>query len=594
MPYYSDELIEEVRSRNDIVDVIGGYVRLQKKGSTYFGLCPFHNEKTGSFSVSPNKQMYYCFGCGAGGNVFTFLMKYENYTFSEAMQTLADRVGVELPQQEMTEAQKREADKRTRLLEINKEAAKYFYSLLRNNRGTKALEYFRKRELSDETMQKFGLGYSDQYSDDLYRYLRSKGYDDNILKDSGLVTIDEARGGRDKFWNRAMFPIMDANNRVIGFGGRVMGDGEPKYLNSPETKIFDKSRNLYGLNIARHSRKDYLLLCEGYMDVISLHQAGFDNAVASLGTALTSGHANLLKRYTKEVFLTYDSDGAGVKAALRAIPILKEVGITTKIINMRPYKDPDEFMKALGAEAYQERIDNAENSFMFEIRIMEEKYDMNDPESKTQFYNEIASKLLGFSEELERNNYIQAVADKYHIAFEDLRKLVNNLAIKGGIVKAPTQLKSGINEKKIKKEDGMKQSQKLLLTWLIEDTRLFGSIKGLVTADDFTETLYNQVAKMLFEQYAADGKVNPAKIISTFENEEEQNEVAALFNATIHEVESKQDMEKAIKETIIRIKQNSINFRSQNLDPTDLNGLMKVVEDKKSLEKLEKLHISID
>lgn len=594
MPYYSDELIEEVRSRNDIVDVIGGYVRLQKKGSTYFGLCPFHNEKTGSFSVSPNKQMYYCFGCGAGGNVFTFLMKYENYTFSEAMQTLADRAGVELPQQEMTEAQKREADKRTRLLEINKEAAKYFYSLLRNNRGTKALEYFRKRELSDETMQKFGLGYSDQYSDDLYRYLRSKGYDDNILKDSGLVTIDEARGGRDKFWNRAMFPIMDANNRVIGFGGRVMGDGEPKYLNSPETKIFDKSRNLYGLNIARHSRKDNLLLCEGYMDVISLHQAGFDNAVASLGTALTSGHANLLKRYTKEVFLTYDSDGAGVKAALRAIPILKEVGITTKIINMRPYKDPDEFMKALGAEAYQERIDNAENSFMFEIRIMEEKYDMNDPESKTQFYNEIASKLLGFSEELERNNYIQAVADKYHIAFEDLRKLVNNLAIKGGIVKAPTQLKSGINEKKIKKEDGMKQSQKLLLTWLIEDTRLFGSIKGLVTADDFTETLYNQVAKMLFEQYAADGKVNPAKIISTFENEEEQNEVAALFNATIHEVESKQDMEKAIKETIIRIKQNSINYRSQNLDPTDLNGLMKVVEDKKSLEKLEKLHISID
>ena len=594
MPYYSDELIEEVRSRNDIVDVIGGYVRLQKKGSTYFGLCPFHNEKTGSFSVSPNKQMYYCFGCGAGGNVFTFLMKYENYTFSEAMQTLADRAGVELPQQEMTEAQKREADKRTRLLEINKEAAKYFYSLLRNNRGTKALEYFRKRELSDETMQKFGLGYSDQYSDDLYRYLRSKGYDDNILKDSGLVTIDEARGGRDKFWNRAMFPIMDANNRVIGFGGRVMGDGEPKYLNSPETKIFDKSRNLYGLNIARHSRKDYLLLCEGYMDVISLHQAGFDNAVASLGTALTSGHANLLKRYTKEVFLTYDSDGAGVKAALRAIPILKEVGITTKIINMRPYKDPDEFMKALGAEAYQERIDNAENSFMFEIRIMEEKYDMNDPECKTQFYNEIASKQLGFSEELERNNYIQAVADKYHIAFEDLRKLVNNLAIKGGIVKAPTQLKSGINEKKIKKEDGMKQSQKLLLTWLIEDTRLFGSIKGLVTADDFTETLYNQVAKMLFEQYAADGKVNPAKIISTFENEEEQNEVAALFNATIHEVESKQDMEKAIKETIIRIKQNSINFRSQNLDPTDLNGLMKVVEDKKSLEKLEKLHISID
>ena len=593
MPYYSDELIEEVRSRNDIVDVIGSYVRLKKKGSTYFGLCPFHNEKTGSFSVSPNKQMYYCFGCGAGGNVFTFLMQYENFTFGEAMQSLADRVGIELPQQEMTSAQRREADRRTRLLEINKEAAKYFYTLLRSPRGQKAYQYFKKRELSDETMQKFGLGYSDQYSDDLYRYLRKKGYDDDILIDSGLITIDEVRGGHDKFWNRAMFPIMDVHNRVIGFGGRVMGDGEPKYLNSPETRIFDKSRNLYGLNIARTTRKNQLLLCEGYMDVIALHQAGFDNAVASLGTALTSGHANLLKRYTKEVYLTYDSDGAGVKAALRAIPILKEVGIVTKVINMRPYKDPDEFIKALGAEEYQKRIDEAENSFLFEIRIMQENYDMNDPESKTAFYNEIARKLLGFSEELERNNYIEAVAEKYQIGFDNLRKLVNNLAVKGGLVREHTPLKSGINENK-KKEDGMKQSQKLLLTWLIEDTRLFGAIKGLITAEDFTEELYHRVATELFAQYEADGSVNPAQIISRFPEADEQKEIAGLFNARIHEIENKNDREKALKETIIRIKQNSIDYRTRNNNPTDLAAMMKIVEDKRALEKLEKLHISID
>ena len=593
MPYYSDELIEEVRSRNDIVDVIGSYVRLKKKGSTYFGLCPFHNEKTGSFSVSPNKQMYYCFGCGAGGNVFTFLMQYENFTFGEAMQSLADRVGIELPQQEMTSAQRREADRRTRLLEINKEAAKYFYTLLRSPRGQKAYQYFKKRELSDETMQKFGLGYSDQYSDDLYRYLRKKGYDDDILKDSGLITIDEVRGGHDKFWNRAMFPIMDVHNRVIGFGGRVMGDGEPKYLNSPETRIFDKSRNLYGLNIARTTRKNQLLLCEGYMDVIALHQAGFDNAVASLGTALTSGHANLLKRYTKEVYLTYDSDGAGVKAALRAIPILKEVGIVTKVINMRPYKDPDEFIKALGSEEYQKRIDEAENSFLFEIRIMQENYDMNDPESKTAFYNEIAQKLLGFSEELERNNYIEAVAEKYQIGFDNLRKLVNNLAVKGGLVREHTPLKSGINENK-KKEDGMKQSQKLLLTWLIEDTRLFGAIKGLITVEDFTEELYHRVATELFAQYEADGSVNPAQIISRFPEADEQKEIAGLFNARIHEIENKNDREKALKETIIRIKQNSIDYRTRNNNPTDLAAMMKIVEDKRALEKLEKLHISID
>ncbi|WP_455720862.1 DNA primase [Agathobacter sp.] len=593
MPYYSEELIEEVRSRNDIVDVIGSYVHLQKKGSTYFGLCPFHNEKTGSFSVSPNKQMYYCFGCGAGGNVFTFMMQYENFTFGEAMQSLADRVGIELPQQEMTTAQKREADKRTKLLEINKEAAKYFYRLLRSPRGQRAHDYFKNRALSDETMQKFGLGYSDQYSDDLYRYLRSRGYDDEILKESGLVTIDEVRGGHDKFWNRAMFPIMDVHNRVIGFGGRVMGDGEPKYLNSPETKIFDKSRNLYGLNIARSTRKNQLLLCEGYMDVIALHQAGFDNAVASLGTALTSGHASLLKRYTKEVYLTYDSDGAGVKAALRAIPILKEVGIMTKVINMRPYKDPDEFIKALGADAYQERIDNAQNSFMFEIRVMQDRYDMNDPESKTAFYNEIANKLLSFTEELERNNYIQAVAEEYHIAFDDLRKLVNNLALKGGIVKPQAPLKSGINENK-KKEDGMKQSQKLLLTWLVENNTLFERIKGYITADDFTEELYHRVAVEVFSQFETTHAVNPAKIVSMFTDEEEQRDVAGIFNATIHKVEGRNDRETALKETILRIKENSINYRSQHLAPTDMDGLMKIVEDKRALEKLQNLNISID
>lgn len=593
MAYYSDELIEEVRSRNDVVDVISGYVRLQKKGSTYFGLCPFHNEKTPSFSVSPGKQMYYCFGCGAGGNVFTFMMQYENFTFQEAMQSLADRAGIELPKQEMSAAQREAADRRSKLLEINKVAAKYFYMLLRSPQGVHALRYFEERQLSKETMQHFGLGYSNKFSDDLYQYLKKQGYEDDLLKDSGLVSIDERRGGHDKFWNRAMFPIMDANNRVIGFGGRVMGEGEPKYLNSPETMIFDKSRNLYGLNFARVSRRSHILLCEGYMDVIALHQAGFDNAVASLGTALTSGHANLLKRYTKEVYLTYDSDGAGVKAALRAIPILKEVGIVTKVINMRPYKDPDEFIKALGAEEYQKRIDEAENSFLFEIRIMESQHDMNDPESKTAFYNEVAKKLLGFSEELERNNYIEAVADKYQIGFDNLRKLVNQLAMKDGLAREHTPLKTGIHENK-KKEDGMKQSQKLLLTWLIEDPRLFGKVEKLITADDFTEELYHRVAQELFAQYDRDKNVNPAQIISLFQEEEEQKEVAGLFNARIHEVETKNDMEKALKETIIRIKQNSIDYRTKHADPTDLNALMKVVEDKRSLEKLERLHISID
>ena len=593
MAYYSDELIEEVRSRNDIVDVISGYVRLTKKGSTYFGLCPFHNEKTGSFSVSPNKQMYYCFGCGAGGNVFTFLMQYENFSFPEAMEALAERAGIELPKQEMSAQAKKEADKRQILLEINKAAGKYYYMLLRSEHGKQAYEYFKKRELSDATMQKFGLGYSDKYSDDLYRYLRKLGYNDAILKESGLVSIDEVRGGHDKFWNRAMFPIMDVHNKVIGFGGRVMGDGEPKYLNSPETKIFDKSRNLYALNFARQTKKPQMLLCEGYMDVIALHQAGFDNAVASLGTAFTSGHASLLKRYTKEVYLTFDSDGAGIKAALRAIPILKEVGLTAKVINMKPYKDPDEFIKALGAEEYQKRIDAAENSFMFEIRILEQKYDMKDPEGKTAFQTEVAKKLLDFTTELERNNYMEAVADKYHMSFEALRNLVNQLGTQGGLVKERTPLKSGLNEKKHKKEDGMKQSQKLLLTWLIEYDNLYDKIKDIITPEDFTEDIFRKVAELLYEQKKS-GTVNPAQIISLFAEEEEQREVAELFHARIHEVDSAAERDKALKETILRVKDNSISYRSAHLEPTDMQGLQQLVADKRTLQNMEKMHISID
>ena len=593
MAYYSDELIEEVRSRNDIVDVISGYVRLTKKGSTYFGLCPFHNEKTGSFSVSPNKQMYYCFGCGAGGNVFTFLMQYENFSFPEAMEALAERAGIELPKQEMSAQAKKEADKRQILLEINKAAGKYYYMLLRSEHGKQAYEYFKKRELSDATMQKFGLGYSDKYSDDLYRYLRKLGYDDTILKESGLVSIDEVRGGHDKFWNRAMFPIMDVHNKVIGFGGRVMGDGEPKYLNSPETKVFDKSRNLYALNFARQTKKPQMLLCEGYMDVIALHQAGFDNAVASLGTAFTSGHASLLKRYTKEVYLTFDSDGAGIKAALRAIPILKEVGLTAKVINMKPYKDPDEFIKALGAEEYQKRIDAAENSFMFEIRILEQKYDMKDPEGKTAFQTEVAKKLLDFTTELERNNYMETVADKYHMSFEALRNLVNQLGTQGGLVKERTPLKSGLNEKKHKKEDGMKQSQKLLLTWLIEYDNLYDKIKDIITPEDFTEDIFRKVAELLYEQKKS-GTVNPAQIISLFAEEEEQREVAELFHARIHEVDSAAERDKALKETILRVKDNSISYRSAHLEPTDMQGLQQLVADKRTLQNMEKMHISID
>ena len=588
--YYSDELIEEIRSKNDIVDVISGYVRLQKKGSSYFGLCPFHNEKSPSFSVSRQKQMFYCFGCGAGGNVFTFLMEYENFSFLEALKFLADRAGVDLPEMEYSKEAKEKADLKAVLLEINKLAAQYFYVQLKNKQGEAAYRYLKSRQLDDEIIKAFGLGYSNKYSDDLYRYLKSKGYKDDVISKAGLISFDEKQGVYDKFWNRVMFPIMDVNNRVIGFGGRVMGDAKPKYLNSPETLVFDKSRNLYGLNRARTSRKNYFLLCEGYMDVISLHQAGFNNAVASLGTSLTPGHASLIKRYVNEVYLTYDSDEAGTKAALRALPILKEVGITARIIRMDPYKDPDEFIKNLGAEAFEERINKARNGFMFSLEILEREFDMTSPEGKTQFMREAAKKLTEFDEEIERNNYIEAVAKAYHVGYEDLRRLVTKVAVQTGLAAPAAKPKSTMNREK---EDGNLKSQKILLTWLIEDEAIFNQIKKYITPQDFSEGLYRKVAKLLYEQYEA-GEANPAKIMNCFTNEDEHREVASLFHTKIKELSTLREQEKALKETIIRVKNHSIETATKNLDPTDIAGLQRLMNAKRELQDLYKLHISIN
>ena len=584
--FYTENLIEEIRMKNDIVDVISDYVKLQKKGSSYFGLCPFHNEKSPSFSVSPSKQMYYCFGCGAGGNVLTFIMEYENYSFPEALKYLADRVGVELPQQEMNEEMKRQQDLRSRILELNKMAAKYYYYQLRTENGAHAMEYLKGRKLSDETIHRFGLGYSNKYGNDLYQYLKSKGISDELLAQSGLMNVDEKRGMYDKFWNRVIFPIMDVNGRVIGFGGRVMGDGKPKYLNSPETRVFDKSRNLYGLHIARTARKKYMLVCEGYMDVISMHQAGFTNAVASLGTALTSQHASLLKRYTDEVILTYDSDEAGVKAALRAIPLLKEAGVATKVLSMEPYKDPDEFIKALGTEEFQKRIDQAQNSFLFEIDVLQRNYDMQDPQSKTAFYEETAKKLMTFDQELERENYIEAVASRYGVGFDALRKLVNRMAMKNvSIPKTPVKL----NHARPEKDEGVVKSQKLMLTWLIEYPALYTTVRQFLKKEDFSTELYEMVAGLLFEQYEA-GEHNPAKIINYFTEPEEQREAASLFNTTI-QVETSADREKAFKETLGKILTHSLEQRTANLDPTDMKGLQQIIADRKKLTQIQKIRI---
>ena len=588
--YYPEELVEEVRARNDIVDVVSGYVRMQKKGANYFGLCPFHNEKSPSFSVSPAKQMYYCFGCGAGGNVLTFVMEYENYTFPEALKFLADRAGVKLPEVEYSQEARQKESRRAQLLEVNREAAKYFYFQLRSPQGKLGYEYFKNRQLSEETMKQFGLGYANKTSDDLVHYLHSKGYKDDLLTEAGLATFDERFGMHDKFWNRVMFPIQDSNHRVIGFGGRVMGDGKPKYLNSPETPIFDKSRNLYGLNFARTSRKNNFILCEGYMDVIAMHQAGFNQAVASLGTAFTSGQANILRRYTENIYLAYDSDGAGVNAALRAIGILREVGLTGKIINMQPYKDPDEFIKNLGAEEFQKRIDEAENSFLFEIRILQREYDQQDPEARTKFQREVAKKLCGFSEDAERDNYTIAVADKFQIGLENLRKLVISYAAQTGLAKPIERPKSGVQPKNTP-EESRKKAQRLLITWIADEPALYDKIKKYISAKDFTDPLYCQVAERLFADLET-GSYHPAAIIDMFTDEEQQRQAAALFHTQLPQSEE-MNREKAFHDIVYSVKKDSYEYYSSKLG-SDVEALNKVIEGKKALEELGKARISLE
>ena len=611
--YYPQEIIDQVIAANDIVSVIGEHVHMKRSGSGYMGLCPFHNEKSPSFSVSPGKQVYHCFGCGESGNVVTFVMKYENATFQEALKILADRAGIKLPEVQYSEESKKKNEQRDRLFAINKDAATYYFRLLRSPRGRRGMDYFRQRQLSDETLNRFGLGFADGADSDLVAYLRKRGYADEDILLSGVAAFDEKRGLHDKFWNRVMYPIMDVTNRVIGFGGRVMGDGKPKYLNSPETPIFDKSHNLYGLNLAKRSRCGYFILCEGYMDVIAMHQAGFSQAVASLGTSFTEGQAQILKRYVPTVLLSYDSDGAGVKAAMRNIGILHSAGLTGKVVDLRPYKDPDEFMKGAGKEEFQKRLDNAENSFLYQIRQVQTNYDLSDPAAQTRFYHEIARRLCEFDDEIERENYTKKMADLYFIPLETLRREVASYQMAGGAQTLQTrqlQRQKPVNltegKRRGKLEEAKRRNERLLLTWISDDPAVYPQLRPYLRAEDFAEGVYRTAAGRYFEildkrygdalQVEAgtlpEGSASPAAAVACFDSEEEQKEAAQLFETRMDGVQTKEEREKALKDVILSVKRNALEQSMLSLQGNP-NALQTIVKLKKQIADLEKLEIRI-
>ncbi len=620
--YYPEEIVEQVIAANDIVDVIGSHVHLKKSGASFMGLCPFHNEKTPSFSVHPGKQVFHCFGCGEGGNVLTFLMKYENYSFQEALKVLADRAGIKLPEANYSEEARKRNDQRAELLAINKEAATYYFKLLRSPKGKKGLAYFEERKLSPQTMSAFGLGFADGSSSDMVSHLRSKGFSDENILLSGIAAYDEKRGLHDKFWNRVIFPIMDVTNRVIGFGGRVMGDGKPKYLNSPETPVFDKSRNLYGLNIAKKTKCGYFILCEGYMDVIAMHQAGFTQAVASLGTSFTDGQAAVLKRYVKQVLLSYDSDGAGVKAAMRNIGILHAAGLTGKVVNLEPYKDPDEFMKNLGPEEFQKRLDQAENSFFYQIRQIEKSYRMEDPASRSEFYHEIAKRLCGFSDEIERDSYLKAMSQKYFIDEGMLRREVASYgrvltgqegqndagreerfagAYPQAAVSPAARPKDPTADKRMSTLERAKiRNECLLLTCVSDDPGLYPQIRDYISAEDFSEGVPRQAAEKYFailEKEAGDKlaqasgngvrpHASPSVVIAMFEDEEEQRQAAALFETRLPGI-GEEEVQKLLRDVLCSVKRNSIDRLSANMtDAAALGKLMKARRDLTALQRI--------
>lgn len=589
MSWYTEEQIEEVRASNDIVNVIGSYIKLKRSGSSYTGLCPFHNEKTPSFSVNPSKQIYKCFGCGASGSVITFIMEYENYTFPEAIEALAQRAGITLKKQEMDASYKERESIRMRLLQANHKAASYYYAKLKSPQGKTGYLYLSSRGLSDDTIRHFGLGYAGQESGELYRYLKHEGYDDDILKETGLFKIDE-RGAYDKFFNRVIFPIMDIGSRVIGFGGRVMGDAKPKYLNSPETKLFDKSKNLFGLNYAKLGKNKNIILCEGYMDVIALHQAGFTNAVASLGTSLTIQQANILKRYTDEVLLTYDSDAAGIKAALRAIPMLREAGINSRIIHMEPYKDPDEFIKCMGTDAFRKRMDEAENSFYFEINLARKEYEASDPEQNTKFYHAVAKKLLNFRDKIQRENYLEAVAAKYSLRKDDLKSLVIRY---GNIMPTVSERNDKVIVKNISgiktESKGIEYSYKLLLSIIIEKPYIYNQIKNIIKVNDYCIEPYRQVAQLLYGCLESKETIMPAQIINHFTEADMQNTVADMFQTSFNADMNSSELEKALNDLVVRIKEYSIDKRTREL--ADIDELKGLIQEKKALQTPAKLHI---
>lgn len=562
MPRYSDEIIEEVRQSNDIVDIISQYVHLKRSGRNYFGLCPFHNEKSPSFSVSPDKQIFHCFGCGVGGNVFTFLMKIEGISFVEAVQTLAERANIQLPTLENNVDTAKEILK-SKVLKVNEVAANFYHENLYNPESKIAQEYIKKRKLTNETLISFKIGYSGKF-DELYHKLKEEGFEEPEILESGLVNKNDRGQYIDRYRNRLMFPICDARGKVIAFGGRVLDDSKPKYINSPENVAYSKGRNLFGLNVAKkQGHLKQLLIVEGYMDVISLHQRGITNVVAPLGTALTQQQGWLLRKNADQIILSFDSDEAGLNAKIRALDILQDMGCDIRVLQMEGAKDPDEYIVKYGNARFKNLIDKALSVIEFKVKVLKQNLNLENVNDKIKFLNEIAKLIAKIDNSIEREVYIEKIAKEYETSKEAIYAEVNKLTYNSSksekiLEKAKPVIKH--NENKEQVSETIKRRENTILSLLLTgELNVYEIIEKNIKVEDFKDNINKNIAQKLYEELRK-GNSNINSVIDNLD-EEEQGRITEIM-ADDYEID---DMEKAIDDIIKSYEKDKLTSRKFEL-----------------------------
>ena len=585
-----NEFKERVRSANDITDIIGRYVSLKRSGSSFKGLCPFHNEKTPSFFVMPEDQYYYCHGCHKGGDVFTFLCDYSNLDFSEALEELARNAGIEMPEK-FDRARSGENYKKglkSRIFEMYKEAAQFYYEKLHSDEGREAFRYLSERGISANMMTAFGLGYAPGGSDSLYDQLKSKGFDDEELKESGLFSYKSGKP-RDQFFRRVMYPIMTKSSRVIAFGGRVMGDEKPKYINSPETVIYSKKDNLYGIHRAIRAKNNRIILVEGYMDVIAVHQAGFPEALASLGTALTREQAHIISGMASKVYLVYDADGAGKAAMLRAIPILRSEGLFVNVADMSPFKDPDELIKSEGNEGFERRLENAQNAFFFEIGEFSKEFNLDDPSERAAFEAKTAEKIAAFDNKFEREQYIETLADRFNI---DKGLLAAEVSRIGNLKERNSGSAYRVREtrgvvRKENNENEINTDEKNVLRALISSPEYYGDVSRFISPEDFSPGIMKELADVTFAG-AAQGGITVAEIMGMFSGEE-SDVIGRVFFDEKYDISDEQERKCFVSDSVLSLLKRRIDEGLLNCTGDMQDRYRELCARKKDIEKLDSI-----